>query len=320
MTAGFLVVDKPPGITSHDVVSVLRAVFGIKKIGHTGTLDPFATGVLPMAIGHATRLIPFLDEGLKCYEATLALGEKTDTADCDGEVVETHSVPVLSPDMVETAMASLLGEQLQRPPMYSAIKVAGKPLYKYAREGAEVEVKARPIRVDQMRLISLDEQSITFAVVCSRGTYVRVLGESLAEALGTVGHLVQLRRTGSGSFSLNGSLTFGALSELVAGRSDWQPVLRRRRDQPRIQWRPREEFVAPLVAQLMAPDQALAHLPRLDIGPDDQRLLRIRGMVRAAPSDLSVGDFWRVDVDGRMRGVMRYEGEVSKVARMLPDG
>ena len=319
MSAGFLVVDKPPGITSHDVVSVLRAVFGLKKIGHTGTLDPFATGVLPMAIGHATRLIPFLDEGVKCYEATIALGERTDTADCDGEVVASCDVPAVERRTVEAAMEGLLGEQLQRPPMYSAIKVAGKPLYKYAREGAQVEVKPRPIRVDEMRLIALERRTLRFSVRCSRGTYVRVLGESIAEALGTVGHLVQLRRTCSGSFSLAGSVTFEEISEMVSGRTDWRPVLRRRRDEPRIEWRPREVFLPRIAESLLSPETALAHLPRLDIGADDQRLLRIKGVVHAVPTGLQDGDFWRVDIDGHMRGVMRVEGETSRVARMLPD-
>ena len=319
MTAGFLVVDKPPGITSHDVVSVLRAVFGIKKVGHTGTLDPFATGVLPVAIGHATRLIPFLDEGIKCYEATLLLGERTDTADCDGEVVATRDVPSLNSSAINAAMKGLVGDQLQRPPMYSAIKVAGRPLYKYAREGKDVEVKARPIRIHEMTLLDVDNRTLRFSVRCSRGTYVRVLGESLAESLGTVGHLVQLRRTCSGSFSLSGSLSFEELSTMVAGRSDWRPVLRRRRDEERVEWRPRDEFLGPLLGRLLLSDQVLSHLPRLDIGPDDQRLLRIKGLVNEAPAGLSPGDLWRVDIDGSMRGVMRYEGPLSKVARMLPD-
>ena len=319
MSAGFLVVDKPPGITSHDVVSVLRAVFGIKKIGHTGTLDPFATGVLPMAIGHATRLIPFLDEGVKCYEATLVLGSKTDTADCDGEVIDTRDVPPLEPTAVDHVMDGLLGEQLQRPPMYSAIKVAGKPLYKYAREGAEVEIEARPIRVDEMKLTALEGCTLKFSVRCSRGTYVRVLGESLAEALGTVGHLVQLRRTCSGAFSLPGSISFEEISSMVAGRTDWRPVLRRRRDEPRVEWRPRNAYLTSLTERMQAPDVALAHLPSLEIDVDDQRRLRHKGWVSAAPVGLAEGALWRVEFGGRLRGVMRYEGGRSKVARMLPE-
>ena len=320
MTAGFLEVDKPPGITSHDVVSVLRAVFGVKKIGHTGTLDPFATGVLPMAIGHATRLIPFLDEGIKGYEATLLLGQKTDTADCDGEVIASHDVPSIDARMVEDAMRALLGDRQQRPPMYSAVKVAGKPLYKYAREGAEVEVKARPIRIDEMSLLALDGCTLRFSVRCSRGTYVRVLGESLAELLGTVGHLTQLRRTCSGSFTLAGSLAFEELSELVSGRRDWRPVLRRRRDEPRVEWRPRDAYLHTIQERLLSPEAALAHLPRLEIGPEDRRMLRIKGVVESAPSGVEDGDLWRVDIDGRMRGVMRYADGRSRVARMLPDG
>ncbi len=316
---GFLVVDKPPGITSHDVVSVLRAVFGIKKIGHTGTLDPFATGVLPMAIGHATRLIPFLDEGTKCYEAVLSLGSKTDTADCDGDVVETVAVPSLDEDQVKQAMSGLIGEQLQRPPMYSAVKVAGKPLYKYAREGQEVAVKARRIRVDDLQFIAQEGRELRFSVQCSRGTYVRVLGEALAEALGTVGHLVALRRTKSGAFGLPGSVSFTALSEVVSGRSDWPAVLRPKRGETRVEWRPRVETLAALQPRLLSPEQALVHLPSLDIGPEDQRTLRIKGFVGCSPVGVSDGGLWRVHIGGQLRGVMRRDGSISKVARMLPD-
>ena len=319
MTVGFLVMDKPPGITSHDVVSVLRAVFGIKKIGHTGTLDPFATGVLPMAIGHATKLISFLDEGVKTYEATLALGVKTDTGDCDGDPLERREVPSLSLEAVQGAVNGLVGPQLQKPPLYSAVKVRGKPLYKYARSGEEVEVKARPIEVFRSELVDQQGPTIRFRVQCSKGTYIRTLGEDLASALGTVGHLVALRRTESGPFQLSASLSFPALSQVVAGRTDWPEVLRPRRGAPRIPWHARDDYLGSLERFLIDPDVALEHLPALSIGAEDRRTLRLRGFVTASPEAVGEGDLWRVQLDGVTLGVVRKTGAVSRVARMLPD-
>jgi len=208
MISGFLVVDKPAGITSHDVVAVLRSTLRIKKIGHTGTLDPFATGVLPLAIGPSTRLIQFLDEGVKIYDATISLGRSTDTGDLMGDENGTSPVPQLEAPSVQRLLDGFCGEQMQTPPAYSAVKVDGKPLYKYAREGKSVQVAAKKIRIDSVQLLDLREDEVDIRVQCGRGTYIRVLGEQIAVALGTHGHLCQLRRLSSGPFDLTGALRF----------------------------------------------------------------------------------------------------------------
>ena len=153
MKAGFLVIDKAPGMTSHDVVGVVRAITGLKKVGHTGTLDPFATGVLVLALGGATRFIQYLDESLKVYDAVIQLGESTETGDPEGDILETAL------KNVEEVLRSLEGKQMQRPPAYSAVKFKGKPLYKYARAGEAVEVPARPIEIYKMTLIEQGEEN-----------------------------------------------------------------------------------------------------------------------------------------------------------------
>ena len=223
MISGFLVVDKPAGITSHDVVSVLRAMLGIKKIGHTGTLDPFATGVLPMAIGPSTRLIQFLDESRKVYDARVQLGRRTDTGDLTGTVQDERPVPDLELGAVSASLQEFVGDRMQTPPAYSAVKVDGKALYKYAREGQAVTAKARPIRIHSMDALNVGQDWVDVRVVCSRGTYVRVLAEEIGEMLGTVGHLSALRRTASGPFSLDGSVGFPELATVAADRTDWKP-------------------------------------------------------------------------------------------------
>ena len=164
----FLIVDKPPGVTSHDVVAVVRAVTGLKKVGHTGTLDPFATGVLPLALGGATRLIQYLDEDRKIYDAVIQLGTATDTGDPTGSVIAEAPVPALNRARVLEVLDGFRGQRMQTPPRYSAVKVAGRPLYDYARKGVDVEVKARPIRIDAMELLSLGENTLRVAIQIGR--------------------------------------------------------------------------------------------------------------------------------------------------------
>jgi len=319
MIAGFLVVDKPAGITSHDVVSVLRAVFGIKKIGHTGTLDPFATGVLPMAIGHATRLIQFLDEEVKVYEGTIRLGIKTDTGDLEGSVTERKATPSLEPAALDATLRGFLGVRSQVPPSYSAVKVEGKPLYKYAREGKQVKAAARMIRIDKLDRLSMTDDTIEIRVQCGPGTYIRTLAEEIGEALGTCGHLVSLRRLQSGPFDLNGSIDFETLSMEVSGQSDWRVSLRTPRGVKRMPWRDRSEVVDALLPRLLGPSEALSHLPMIELDAAAQRFLQLRGVVEDIPDGVADGGLWRVSVNGLMRGVMKRDGEVGRVARMLPD-
>jgi len=320
MISGFLVVDKPVGITSHDVVSVLRAMLGIKKIGHTGTLDPFATGVLPMAIGPSTRLIQFLDESTKIYDATVQLGTSTDTGDLTGEVAETKPVPTLEFGEVQRVFDGFVGDRMQVPPAYSAVKVDGRALYKYAREGKAVQAKPRPIHIQSMTLTGVSEDTLALQVRCSRGTYVRVIAEEIGEALGTKGHLIALRRLASGPFDLERSIDFSGLSEVAAGNPDWRPVLRPRRGEERVPWRERCALVADLLPRFIDPHTALSHLPEARLTVDDLRSLRLRGRVQSVPDSVEDGGHWLAFDGKQMLGVLQRDGAIGRVARMLAQG
>lgn len=196
---GLLLVDKPSGMTSHDAVDAVRRSLGTRKVGHAGTLDPMATGLLVLGVGRATRLLRYLGELPKTYAATGRLGEETDTLDADGEIVRTAPVDVSLAE-VERACASLVGESMQTPPAYSAVKVGGRKLYEAARRGEVLEAPARPIRVDAFDVTAFDGRDLKARVTCSGGTYVRVLVADVGRTLGCGAHLVGLRRTAIGSF------------------------------------------------------------------------------------------------------------------------
>jgi tRNA pseudouridine55 synthase len=223
---GILVIDKPSGPTSSDVVQRVKRLLRATKVGHTGTLDPLATGVLPLCLGRATRLAQFLTEADKSYRAEVRLGVRTDTGDSQGRAVQERPVPVLTATEIEAALATLRGEQLQTPPMYSAVKVAGERLYEAARRGEEVARAARPVRVDRFELIGATADSLTVEVDCSKGTYVRTLVEDLGERLGCGAHVTALRRLRSGRFGLGEAVSLEALEaaappervRLAAGR------------------------------------------------------------------------------------------------------
>ena len=204
---------KPPKMTSHDVIGFLRRALNTKKIGHGGTLDPDAAGVLPVFAGSATRLLEFAVEGRKEYIAEFTLGAQTDTGDDSGEVVKTLPVPQFTQEQLLAVLASFIGPQLQLPPMYSAIKINGKKLYQLARQGVEVERTARPIEVYKLELLHYTETSFTVRVACSKGTYIRVLGEDLATALGTCGTMSFLLRTQVGAYTIDKAFT---LQEIAA--------------------------------------------------------------------------------------------------------
>lgn len=199
---GVLLVDKPGGLTSHDVVYRLRRKLQIKKIGHAGTLDPMATGLLIMLIGKATRISQYLISVDKVYEGEATLGVVTDSQDAEGEVMETRPVPELTAAQVRETMCGFLGDQYQTPPMHSAIKIGGVPLYKMARKGVEVEREPRFIRVASFELLSLAPPKLTFALHCTKGTYVRTIAHDLGQKLGCGAHLSALRRTGNGKFTI----------------------------------------------------------------------------------------------------------------------
>ena len=204
---------KPPQMTSHDVIGFLRRVLNTKKIGHGGTLDPDAAGVLPVFAGSATRLLEFAVEGRKEYIAEFTLGAQTVTGDDSGEVVKTMPVPAFSKQELEAVLAQFTGKQMQLPPMYSAIKINGKKLYQLARQGVEVERTARPIEVYKLELLHYTAKSFTVRVACSKGTYIRVLGEDLAMALGTCGTMSFLLRTQVGSYTIDKACTLQEIAE-----------------------------------------------------------------------------------------------------------
>jgi len=213
---GLLLVDKPRGLTSHDVVARVRRILHEKKVGHAGTLDPMATGLLVLGVGPSTRLLRFAQAETKRYVGVVMFGVATDSLDADGTTVEEREVPSLSKDAVVAATQSMIGPQLQTPPMVSAIKIDGQRLHELARRGVEVERRSREITVSAFTLSPTDDPSLwRFEVECSVGTYVRVLLSDLAFRLGTIGHLVELRRTASGSHVVDDALTLDAFAEMV---------------------------------------------------------------------------------------------------------
>ena len=204
---GIILVDKQKEYTSHDVVAIIKKI-SKEKVGHTGTLDPNATGVLPLLVGKATGISKYLINHDKTYIATLKLGIKTDTADLEGNIIEEKEVPKLSEKVVINVLNSMIGKQTQVPPMYSAIKVNGKKLYEYARQGKTVEIKGRDIEIYNMKLVkvNLQEAEVIFEISCSKGTYIRTVCENVAEKLNTVGYMKELRRISVGEFDIKDSI------------------------------------------------------------------------------------------------------------------
>ena len=211
---GVFLVDKPVGPSSFKMVQLVRRALGIKKVGHAGTLDPLASGLLIICAGRpATKHISRLMAGEKEYEATLALGVETDTMDTEGTVIAENPVGHLLPQEVENCLAGFLGEQMQSPPQFSAVKHKGKPLYHYARKGITVHKEPRRITIEDIRCLKIESTSISIKVVCSKGTYIRVLASDIGRALGCGAHLSALRRTGSGSFRVLDALPGKMLEE-----------------------------------------------------------------------------------------------------------
>ena len=278
MPDGLLLVDKPGGITSHDAIDAVRRALAIRKVGHAGTLDPMATGLLVMGVGRATRLLRFLGDMDKEYEGTARLGEETDTLDADGTVVRTAPVD-LSQDQVAAAMVGLRGELRQRPPAYSAVKVGGRRLHREARAGRPVEAEPRTVRVDAFDLRGFDGTDADFRVVCSAGTYVRSLVADLGGHLGTGAHLVRLVRTRIGPFRLQDASPPDAPDELL-------PV-----------------------------ERAVDHLPRLELSEDEAEAAR-HGRPLGPPD--GPGFHAAFDPGGRLVGVYRDCGTRACPEVVLP--
>ena len=233
---GLLLIDKPQGMTSHDVVARVRRIIGMRAIGHAGTLDPFATGLLILCIGHATRLSEYLIGETKTYTGRMRLGERTNTDDVDGEVVDRRPVHAGQADL-ERARALFTGDIMQVPPQYSAIQIGGRRAYKMARQGEVVALPARPVHIDELDLqwaqdegrSTVDERrssaveavEVDMRVVCSSGTYIRALARDIGEVLGCGAHLTRLRRVQSGPFTLSEAITLDALQQ-AANSGNWQ--------------------------------------------------------------------------------------------------
>ena len=221
---GILVVKKEKNYTSHDIVAIVKKITKT-KVGHTGTLDPMATGVLPLLLGEGTKLSKYLIQHDKIYIATIKLGQKTNTQDAEGKVIEEKNVKsdLLNEENVKTILNNLKGRQVQTPPIYSAIKVNGKKLYEYARKKQEVEIPKREIEIYEMELIGINEseKTITFKVHCSKGTYIRSLCETIAEKLETVGYMKELERIKVGSFSKAEAVTLEEIKENDGNKEFW---------------------------------------------------------------------------------------------------
>lgn len=210
---GILLINKPAGYTSHDIVGIVRKKLHTKKVGHCGTLDPDATGVLVVCVNKATKAIQFLMSDSKFYRATLSLGKSTDTYDASGKVLEEKEVGALSKDQVVDVLDSFLGKSKQKPPIYSAIKVNGKKLYEYARNGEEVDIKERDIEIMMIKMVSFSNNEIVFDVKCSKGTYIRSLCVDIARKLGYPGHMSHLERRQAGRFSIDDCITLEQLEK-----------------------------------------------------------------------------------------------------------
>lgn len=210
---GIILINKPAGMTSHDVVNKLRKILKTKKVGHCGTLDPDATGVLVVCINKATKVLQFLTSENKEYIATLCLGTSTDTYDASGTVLKQKEYQPLNNDKIIEIISTFLGEQVQKPPMYSAIKVNGKKLYEYARAGESVEIPTRTVTINYLDVLEIKDNLIKFKVGCSKGTYIRSLCFDIALALGYPGHMKNLVRTKSGNFALEKCYTLEQLEK-----------------------------------------------------------------------------------------------------------
>jgi tRNA pseudouridine55 synthase len=279
MADGILLVDKPRGITSHDAVDRVRRALGIKKVGHAGTLDPMASGLLVMGVGRGTRLLRFLADLDKEYEGTGQLGVETDTLDTEGEVVRTADVDVSEADL-RSAMEALTGDIEQRPPAYSAVQVGGERSYKAARRGQVLEAQPRAVRVDAFELLGFTPPDFEFRVVCSSGTYVRSLVAEVGAHLGPGAHLTRLIRTRIGHFSLQDA-------------------------------KPPDDVGDPLPLET-----AVAHLPRLDLSEDEAMAAR-HGRPLGPPD--GPGFHAAVDPNGKLVGIYRDCGTKACPEVVIPE-
>nr|BDT32807.1 tRNA pseudouridine(55) synthase TruB [Myxococcus sp. MH1] len=287
---GVLVIDKPTGPTSFDVVRQVRSLLKLKKVGHTGTLDPMATGVLPLCLGEATKVAGFITEGDKAYDATVRLGAETDTQDAEGQVTARAPVPALTPALLEAALARFRGPFEQVPPMYSAVKVAGKRLYELARAGEEVERAARQVTVYELVLRDFSADRLHLSVRCSKGFFVRTLAFDLGRALGCGAHLEALRRTSSGPFTLARALPLTDVASLA-----------------------KEGLLAPRLVSL---SDALMDMPEVRVNADEARRVS-HGVPVEVPASLKPGRVRVMGPDGALLAVAEGVGGRLRYLRVL---
>jgi len=223
MPTGIILLDKPQGLTSNGSLQRVRRAYGAASAGHVGTLDPMATGMLPLCLDEATKVIAEIESGAKCYEFTVQLGARTDTGDAEGRVVDQQPIPLLESVALERALAGFRGTIQQVPPMYSALKREGRPLYELARKGIEVDRAARTIEIRRLELVAARADALDLVCECAKGTYIRVLGEDIARALGTLGHLIRLRRTWVEPFR---DMPMLSLETVLAGAADASGLLK----------------------------------------------------------------------------------------------
>ena len=278
---GLLLIDKPGGVTSHDVVARVRRATGTRKVGHAGTLDPMATGLLLLGVGRATRLLRFLGDLAKTYEGTLRLGVTTTTLDADGDVVAVGDPDGIEDAAIAGAMAAKLGASAQHPPAFSAVKVGGRKLYEAARKGEHLEAPARIVRVDTFAMTDRRGPDVSFTCTVSGGTYVRVLAADVGEELGCGAHLITLRRTAIGPFTV---------ASATSPDDPGEPL--------------------PL-------ERAVAHLPRFPL-EEEEAIAASHGRI-LAPADLE-GPYGVYDLDGHLIGVYRDEGPKARPLVILAPG
>ncbi len=285
MPNGILLLDKPQGLTSNGALQRVRKAFGAKSAGHVGTLDPMATGMLPLCLDEATKVIAEIESGAKAYDFTVQLGARTDTGDAEGQVIERQHVPVLDDASLERVLARFRGPQQQVPPMYSALKRDGRPLYELARQGVEVERAPRAIEIRALTLTRRSPDSLQLSCECTKGTYIRVLGEDIARALGTLGHLTRLRRTWVAPFR---DMPMLSLEDALAGAMPGGPSV------------------------LLGPDTALQALPQARLTAAQVSTLRHgQAVLQPADPDPAIGQ--RVRAYGP-------QGEFLGLAEALPGG
>ena len=285
MTSGILLLDKPVGPTSHDAVARVRRAGGLRRVGHAGTLDPLASGLLLMGLGPAARFLEYLVGLDKTYETTVRLGQATTTYDAEGEVTAERPVDV-SAEQIAATLDAFRGPIHQRVPSHSAVKRDGRPLYESARRGEVLDLPQRDVVIHALDLLAFDPPLVTLRVACSSGTYIRSLAHDLGAALGCGGHVAALRRTAVGVFSVADALPLDALTP------------------------------ESVVAHLRPPAVAVAHLPRLDVDESDALRLSL-GQRLPAAADAPPGNTAAFGPDGRFLGVVEVDGDVIRPRKML---